>query len=61
MDYYDTQEYKKYTYESKSLKLRLEIDFFFSSEAKNLSQYIKKSEIYSSVPVRGSGLWKLIK
>ena len=64
---------RKYSYESKSLKLKSRIDFFLV--AKNLTQYVKKSEIYPSIAPdhraiyislswtngksRGPGLWKL--
>ena len=37
---------RKYSYASKSLKLKSRIDFFLV--AKNLTQYVKKSEIYPS-------------
>ena len=63
---------RKYSYESKSLKLKSRIDFFLV--AKNLTQYVKKSEIYPSIAPdhraiyislswtngksRGPGLWK---
>ena len=64
---------QKYSYESKSLKLKSRIDFFLV--AKNLTQYVKKSEIYPSIAPdhraiyislswtnensRGPGLWKI--
>ena len=38
---------KKYTYESKALKVRSRIDFFLVT--KNLTRYVKKSEIHSSI------------
>ena len=38
---------QKYSYESKSLKLKSKIDFFLV--ANNLTQYVKKSEIYPSI------------
>ena len=38
---------KKYTYESKALKVRSRIDFFLV--AKNLNRYVKKSEIHPSI------------
>ena len=63
---------RKYSYESKALKVKSRIDFFLV--AKHLEQYVKKSEIYSSVAPdhkaiyislswsnptpRGPGLWK---
>ena len=63
---------KKYTYESKALKVRSRIDFFLV--AKNLTRYVKKSEIHPSIAPdhfaiylllswtsetpRGPGLWK---
>ena len=63
---------KKYTYESKALKVTSRIDFFLV--AKNLTRYVKKSEIHSSIAPdhyaiylllswtskisRGPGLWK---
>ena len=63
---------RKYSYESKSLKLKSRIEFFLV--AKNLTQYVKKSEIYPSLAPdhraidislfwtngksRGPGLWK---
>ena len=63
---------RKYSYESKVLKLKSRIDFFLV--AKNLTQHVKKSEIYPSIgpdhraiyislswtteKSRGPGLWK---
>ena len=63
---------RKFTYESKSLKLKSRIDFFLI--AKNLSGDVKNSEIYHAIapdhnaiyisiswpnkPPRGPGLWK---
>ena len=63
---------RKYSYESKVLKLKSRIDFFLV--AKNLTQHVKKSEIYPSIAPdhraiyislswtteksRGPGLWK---
>ena len=63
----------KFTYESKSLKLKSRIDFFLI--AKNLSRDVKNSEIYRAITPdhdaiyislswpnklrRGPGLWKL--
>ena len=63
---------RKYSYESKTLKVKSRIDFFLV--AKHLEQYVKKCEIYSSVAPdhkaiyislswsnptpRGPGLWK---
>jgi len=63
---------RKYSYESKALKVKSRIDF--SLVAKNLTQFIKKSEIYPSIAPdhkaifislswhnltpRGPGLWK---
>ena len=63
---------RKYSYESKTLKVKSRIDFFLV--AKHLEQYVKKCEIYSSVEPyhkaiyislswsnptpRGPGLWK---
>lgn len=63
---------RKFTYESKSLKLKSRIDFFLI--AKSLSGYVKNSEIYHAIapdhnaifisiswpnkPPRGPGLWK---
>ena len=63
---------RKYSYESKSLKLKSRIHFFLVT--KNLTQYVKKSEIYPSIAPdlraiyislswtngksRGPGLWK---
>ena len=38
---------RKYSYESKVLKLKSRIDFFLV--AKNLTQHVKKSEIYPSI------------
>ena len=38
---------QKYSYESKSVNLKSRIDFFLL--AKNLTQYVKKSEIYPSI------------
>ena len=38
---------RKYSYESKSLKLKSKINFFLV--AKNQTQYVKKSEIYPSI------------
>ena len=38
---------RKYSYESKTLKVKSRIDFFLV--AKHLEQYVKKCEIYSSV------------
>ena len=38
---------RKYSYESKALKMKSRIDFFLV--AKHLEQYVKKSEIYSSI------------
>ena len=63
---------QKYSYESKALKVKSRIDFFLV--AKNLTRYVKKSEIYPSIAPdhqaiylllswtseisRGPGLWK---
>ena len=63
---------RKYSYESKALKVKSRIDFFLV--AKGLEQYVRKSEIYSSIAPdhkaiyismswtnptpRGPGLWK---
>ena len=63
---------RKYSYESKVLKLKSRIDFFLV--AKNLTQHVKKSKIYPSIAPdhraiyislswtteksRGPGLWK---
>ena len=63
---------RKYSYKSKTLKVKSRIDFFLV--AKRLEQYVKKCEIYSSVAPdhkaiyillswcnptpRGPGLWK---
>ena len=63
---------RKYSYESKVLKLKSRIDFFLV--AKNLTQHVKKSQIYPSIAPdhraiyislswtteksRGPGLWK---
>ena len=63
---------RKYSYESKALKVKSRIDFFLV--AKNLTQFVKKSEIYPSIAPdhkaiyislslssetpRGRGLWK---
>ena len=63
---------RKYSYESKVLKLKSRIDFFLVT--KNLTQHVKKSEIYLSIAPdhraiyislswtteksRGPGLWK---
>ena len=43
MDYCDTQEYKKYTYESKSLKI-IKIDFFFSQRQKTYANILRKAK-----------------
>ena len=64
---------KKYTYESKALKVRSRIDFFLVAKL-NLTRYVKKSEIHPSIAPdhfaiylllpwtsktpRGPGLWK---
>ena len=75
LDLIDIQRVKhlrKYSYESKTLKVKSRIDFFLV--AKHLEQYVKKCEIYSSVAPdhkaiyislswsnptpRGPGLWK---
>ena len=76
-DLVDTQrmrhpKLRKFTYESKSLKLKSRIDFFLV--AKHLIGHVKNSEIYPSIapdhdaiyislswsckPPRGPGLWK---
>ena len=63
---------QKYTYETEALKVRSRIDFFLV--AKNLTRYVKKSEIHPSIAPdhfaiylllswtseisRGPGLWK---
>ena len=63
---------RKYSYESKVLKVKSRIDFFLV--AKNLTQFVKKSEIYPAIAPdhkaiyislslsnetpRGRGLWK---
>ena len=63
---------RKYSYESKPLKVKFRTDFFLV--AKNLTQFVKNSEIYpsfapyhkaiyitlslSNETPRGSGLWK---
>ena len=63
---------RKYSYEPKALKVKSRIDFFLV--AKNLTQFVKKSEIYPSIAPdhkaiymslslssetpRGRGLWK---
>ena len=63
---------REYSYESKALKVKSRIDFFLV--AKNLTQFVKKSEIYPSIAPdhkviyislslsnetpRGRGLWK---
>ena len=65
---------RKYSYESKALKVKSRIDFFLV--AKHLTQFVKKSEIYPSIAPdhkaiymslslssetpRGRGLWNLI-